>query len=89
MESEWNQTNIFWGGIGIGIELNIIGPESELNRNRLLPELHIIGSCLWFFLYKFASLLAHPEITLAAKIVTQFEFWPLMLVFVNGTFSSD
>ncbi len=39
MESE---LNIFWGGIGIGIELNIIGPESKLNRNRLLPELHII-----------------------------------------------
>ena len=42
LESEWNRTNIFWGGIGIGIELNIIGPESELNRNRPLPELHII-----------------------------------------------
>ena len=46
-ESEWNRTDIFWGGIGIGIELNITGPESELNRNRVLPELHIIGSDLF------------------------------------------
>ena len=32
----------FKGGIGIKIELKGFGPESELNRNRLLPELHII-----------------------------------------------
>ncbi len=43
LESGWNQTNIFFGGIGIGIELNFIDPESELNWNRLLPELHIIA----------------------------------------------
>ena len=42
-ESEWNRTNIFRGGIGIGIELGIVDPESELNWNRLLPELHITG----------------------------------------------
>ena len=34
-------TSIFLDGIGI--ELNSIGPESELNWNRLLPELHISG----------------------------------------------
>ncbi len=27
----------------VGIELSIVGPESELNLNRLLPELHITG----------------------------------------------
>ncbi len=43
VELEWNQINILWGGIGIGVELNIIGLESELNWNRLLPELHIIA----------------------------------------------
>ncbi len=45
-ESKWNRTNIFSGGIGIGIESNIIGLESELNWNRHLPELHIIGVCI-------------------------------------------
>ena len=33
LESEWNQTNIFRGGIEIRIELSIFGPESELNGN--------------------------------------------------------
>ena len=28
-ESEWNPTNVSWGKIGIGIELNVICPESE------------------------------------------------------------
>ncbi len=32
---------LFQGGIVIGIELNGFGPESELNRNRFGPELHI------------------------------------------------
>ena len=37
----WNQNwiNIFWGGIGIRIELNIVWLEWELNWNQLLPEL--------------------------------------------------
>ncbi len=35
-----NQAYIFKGGIGIGIESKGFGPESELNRNWLLLELH-------------------------------------------------
>ncbi len=37
----WNQNwiNIFWVGIGIRIELNIVWLEWELNWNNLLPEL--------------------------------------------------
>ena len=60
MELELNLTCIFKGGIGIGIESKGFGPESELNWNRLLPELHLIGiKHTW---------LSHPFVTANEKL---------------------
>ena len=45
-EFELNRACIFKGGIGIGPESKGFHLESKLNRNLLLPELHIIGTSL-------------------------------------------